>query len=409
MPVGEAIVAGMAEVRANLLRTCLQTLGVILGVGSLVAVQGLNDAGRRQSMAFYAEYGGVNKIAVYNQDIGERNTTARQAASLGLTLADLAAIRKEIPKTQMVEANVWREEQIGSPNFHGVREVMGATADYSRMYSFFPARGRFLHPTDVETAASICVLGENAAHRYFGNDDPIGRTVTIGDTGFTVVGVMARKEFFFDDGQNALEWMNDITFIPLTAVFHRFSGDERQRVDRIDVVVAKMADCDPATQAIHTLLMRRHSGVEDFVVRNRADRLRQQAERMQVFNITFLVSGLVSLLVGGVVIMNISLAAFRERIREIGIRKALGAHPLQIAVQFLMESVLITSLGGLLGLVLGVGLAQGIGNLMKFPMVITPQMAVVGLLSSMLTGLFFGIYPAIRAARLNPVQALRYE
>src|SRR5262249_23002199 len=153
--------------------------------------------------------------------------------------------------------------------------------------------------------------------------------------------------------------------------------------------------------AIQAVLRRRHGGIIDFEVVNRAERLRQRAEQNQVFDIVFLVSGIVSLLVGGIVIMNIMLASFRERIREVGVRKALGARGLDIAIQFLVESILVTVIGGTAGLGLGVVFAQVISDLIGQPAVITMKMAVIGVTASVSVGLFFGLYPAIRASRLN--------
>jgi putative ABC transport system permease protein len=160
---------------------------------------------------------------------------------------------------------------------------------------------------------------------------------------------------------------------------------------------------------VTALLYRRHGAVTDFEVFNRSERMRENQEEGQVFDVTFMVAGLVSLIVGGIVIMNIMLASLQERIREVGVRKAIGAKGTDIAVEFLVESILVTSIGGALGLVGGVGFARLMSDLIGIPTIITPTMAVVGVVSSVGVGLFFGLYPALRAARLNPVEALRYE
>jgi len=262
----------------------------------------------------------------------------------------------------------------------------------------------------MEKGARVTVLGDTAARRYFGNEDPLGKILHIGDVGFLVVGVMQRKEFYFNEGSdNALEWMNRQTFIPLTAMYSRFTGDEQKRVQYINVMVDKVENNRKTVEGLNGILSRLHGGVKDFEVFNRDERLRQAMEQGRVFDITFLVTGIVSLVVGGIVIMNIMLASFRERIREVGIRKATGAKGTDIAAQFLVESILVTGLGGALGLVGGVGLAKGITFLLDRPAVITPTMALVGVVSSVSVGLIFGLYPAIKAARLNPVDALRYE
>jgi len=177
----------------------------------------------------------------------------------------------------------------------------------------------------------------------------------------------------------------------------------------INVVVDRVSNNPKAAEAIKTVLLRRHAGIVDFEVINRAERLQQRVEQNRMFDVVFLVSGIVSLIVGGIVIMNIMLASFQERIREVGIRKAMGARAGDIAVQFLVESILVTSIGGALGLIFGVVFAQVITALLGAPAIITAKMALIGVVASVTVGLFFGLYPAIKASRLNPVEALRYE
>ena len=411
MNVRESAVDGLADVRANKARTILQTLGVILGVGSLVAVQGLVDAGRRQSLDFFSEIGGLQKILVLNKRNKETVQTARQLASDGLTWGDAQALKQEVTSAILVDPIVDINLMVRYGDYLKENEVTGVTPDYPDVYKFFPARGRFFTPDDLEQISRVCVLGDTAARRYFGNEDPLGKTLYLGDVGFTVVGVMQRKEFYFNDGDddNSLEWMNRQTFVPLTAVYARFNGDEQKRVNFINVVVDDADHNEAAVKQIFAALFRRHGGVEDFQVYNRSERLKRQAEQGRVFDVTFLIAGIVSLLVGGIVIMNIMLASFQERIREVGVRKAIGARGSDIAIQFLVESILVTLIGGGVGLFMGMGMAKGITALLGAPAIITPKMAIVGVVASVSTGLFFGLYPAVKAARLNPVEALRYE
>jgi ABC-type antimicrobial peptide transport system permease subunit len=406
----ESIVDALVEVKANRGRTILQTLGIILGVASLVAVQGLSDAGRRQSLKFFAEFGGLRKILVLNKPLKQRVLSAKQLQSQGLTWGDVEAIRREVSFATQVDPIVEVNLMVRTPTYLKEREIAGATPDYQAVYKFFPARGRFLIDDDVNSMSRVVVLGDTAARMYFGNEDPLGKTVFIGDVGFRVVGVMRRKEFYFNDGdRNALEWMNRMTIIPITSVFTRFNGDPDRKVTYVNVMVDKVDNNPKAAEAVKKVLYRRHGGVEDFEVYNRAERMRQRQQQNQVFDVTFMVTGLVSLIVGGIVIMNIMLASLRDRIREVGVRKAIGARGLDVALQFLVESVLVTSIGGLAGLPLGIVFANVITALLGSPAVITPQMAFVSVLASVITGLFFGLYPALKAARLNPVDALRYE
>jgi len=407
----ESILDGLTEVRSHKLRTFLQTLGVILGVGSLVAVQGLIDAGRRQTLDFWSEVGGLKKILVHNRPPKETQLTAKQLASVGLTLEDANAIRAEVKQATLVDPVTETEAVIRYRDYRRRREVSGVSPDYPSVYQFYPARGRFLTSDDVESEARVVVLGDTAARTFFGNEDPLGKVLYIGEVGFHVVGVMRRKEFYFNEqtDHNALEWMNTKVLVPLTSVYTRLTGDTEKRVDYVNLMVDDPKNSNAAVDIIRRVLTRRHGGVQDFEVVNRSDRLARSQEEDQVFNVTFLVTGIVSLVVGGIVIMNIMLASFQERIREVGVRKAIGAKGTDIAVQFLVESVLVTSIGGAMGLLMGVLFAKGISSLLGQPAIITPKMALVGVIASVTTGLFFGMYPAVRASRLNPVEALRYE
>ena len=411
MRLGESIRDGFEDVRANKARTFLQTLGVVLGVASLVAVQGLVDAGRRRTVEYFAEIGGLTKLLIVNRPPREAVPTARQLASPGLTWEDAQALRSDVPHVKLVDPIASTAVAVRHGDYLRVHDVAGVTPDYAPIYSLRLARGRFITHEDLESRARAVVLGDSAARTYFGNDNPVGRVLYLADVGFTVVGVLARKEFVFGEGDdgNALEWMNRLTLVPLTTVYSRFTGDPDRRVDYINVMVDSVEHNPEAATAARALLFRRHGAVTDFEVFNRSERLRQNQEQGQVFDVTFLVSGLVSLIVGGIVIMNIMLASFQERIREVGVRKAIGAKGTDIAVEFLVESILVTSIGGAVGLVGGIGFARLMSGLIGIPTVITPAMAVIGVVASVAVGLFFGLYPALRAARLNPVEALRYE
>ena len=410
MTIRESIADALVEVRMNRGRTLLQTLGVILGVASLVAVQGLTDAGRRQSLKFFSELGGLRKILIVNKPVKARVQTAKTLASNGLTWADVEALRKEVPNATRVDPIAVVPLMVRTPSYLKERDISGLTPDYPSVYNFYPARGRFLIEDDLASMARVVVLGDTAARLYFGNEDPLGKTLFLGDVGFRVVGVMRRKEFFFNEGdRNALEWMNRMTIIPITALYARFTGDPDRKVAYVNVMVDTVKNNRKTAEAIKTVLLRRHGGVQDFEVINREERLRQQESESAVFDITFMVTGIVSLIVGGIVIMNIMLASLRDRIREVGVRKAIGARGIDVALQFLVESVLVTSIGGLAGLPLGMAFAGGITALLGQPAIITPRMALVSVVASVTVGIVFGLYPALKASRLNPVEALRYE
>lgn len=409
MTLVESIVDGIADIKAHKGRTFLQALGVVLGVASVVTTMALVESGQRQMKQFFAQIGGLRKILILNEPSREITRTAMQMANVGLTWEDAMALR-EIPYLTQVDPIAMTRVTVRQGDHRREWNLEGVTPDYQPIYKFYPGRGRFISLDDLQNSTRVCVLGDTVAREIFGSDDPLGRTVFFDDVGMTVVGVMARKEYWFNKGtHNALEWMNRKIFVPLTTVHRRFTGDERRRVAYINAILDDPKNTAQAKQAIEQVLASRHRGVRDFMVQDRSSRLAEQEQRSQMLNIVFIAAGVVSLVVGGVVIMNILLASFQERVREVGVRKALGANGLHIAAQFLVESVLVTLLGGGLGILLGIGFSSAVSSMIGQPAIVTPSMAMMGFVTAGGVGIFFGFYPAVKAARLDPVSALRYE
>ena len=409
MTIVESVIDGIVDIKAHKGRTLLQTVGVILGVASVVTVMALVDSGGRRMKEFFSEIGGLRKMLVVNKPVADLSKTAMQLSNVGLTYEDAVAMRS-IEHVTHVDPIAINTMLVTRGEFQEEHDIDGVTPDYQMVYKFYPAVGRYISEDDLMSASRVCVLGDTAARRIFGNDEALGKTIFINGVGVTVIGVMQRKEYFFDDGdRNALEWMNRKIFVPITAMHKRYMGDTDKKVSFINAIVDKPDNNAKATQDIQALLSRRHRGVVDFEVMDRSARMAEQQQRNQMLNVVFLAAGATSLLVGGIVIMNILLASFQERVREVGVRKALGAGSLQITIQFLVESVMVTLLGGGLGLLLGFVFTAAVTSLINQPAVITPRMALVGFITSTAVGLFFGFYPAVKAARLNPVEALRYE
>ena len=409
--VRESLIDGVVDIRSHASRTLLQGVGIILGVGSVVATFGLIDGGRRQAEKFWNETGGIRKMFVRNADVTGTVQTAAEKKSVGLRLLDAQRLEDEATTLELVEPTMERWERVRVPGFEQWLEISGATPNYEPMYDFHPSEGRFLTAEDMTRSTKVVVLGSTRREELFGGRDAIGRTVMIGDTSYVVVGIMERKEFYWNSANdNSLEWMNRRMFVPITTMVNRMSGDRiEQRVAYINVQVRSMDEMDKATEEVKTILRRSHGGVTDFEVYNRADRMRQAEQQNRIYDMTFLVCGTISLLVGGIVIMNILLASFNARVREVGTRKALGATGLDIMAQFLVESVVITLVGGVIGLAVGVGFTHVMSDLIQQPVVLSPRIAVIGLTFARVIGVVFGFYPAVKAARLNPIEALRYE
>jgi putative ABC transport system permease protein len=407
----DSVVDGVVDIDTHRSRTVLQAVGIVLGVASVVATFGLIDGGRRQGQRFWDETGGIRKMFIRELDARELKQNALEKRSKGLTYDDALALQAQATTLDLVEPTMERPELVKAPGFEKRLDVSGATPNYEPMYDFHPAEGRFLTAEDMGRSSKVVVLGSTRREEIFGGRPAVGQVLSIGADRYTVVGVMERKEFYWNSANgNNLEWMNRLVFVPITSMITRMVGDrQNQKVAYINVQARTVEGMEAATAEVKTILRRAHGGALDFQVFNRAAFMQQMDQQNRIYDVTFLVCGAISLLVGGIVIMNILLASFNERIREVGTRKALGATGLNIMAQFLVESVVVTILGGLLGLGLGVGFTAAMSSLIQQPVVMTPRIMGLGLFFAVFVGIFFGFYPAVRAARLNPIEALRYE
>ena len=407
----ESVIDGIVDINTHRSRSFLQALGIILGVASVVATFGLIEGGKQQMKSVYDMTGGIRKMRIDNRQTTEASQNANEKASKGLTYDDALALKRQAKLIEIVEPTMQRDALVKAPGFEKTLEVSGATWGYEPMYNFHPGEGRFITDEDLDTSAKICVLGSTRRAQMFGARPALGQVISIDGSSYTVVGVMQRKEFRFNDADdNDLEWMNEFVFIPITSMLNRMQGDRSgQKIAFMNVQVRDLKDMDAAMGEVTGIVLRQHKGVKDFGVFNRAAQMRRMEENGRIYDVTFLVCGTISLLVGGIVIMNILLASFNERVREVGTRKALGATALNIMAQFLVESVVVTIFGGFLGIALGSAFTRAISALIQQPVVLTPQNAVIGMGFAVVVGIFFGFYPAIKAARLNPIQALRYE
>jgi putative ABC transport system permease protein len=409
MLILEAIIDGIRDIKDHFGRTLLQLFGVILGTGSIIATFSLSVAGKEASMKFYRVSGGVERIFIGNKTTGKVTLDAKALASEGLTYKDALALRAEGKEIDLVSPVAQSSMTIKYDGLEKKRDVMGVTPAYSPISFFHVERGRFITDTDLQSAARVVVLGTARAAEFFGSDNPVGKTIGIDGAGYLVVGVMEEKWFSFDQRRNALQWMNRQMYIPITTMTTR-RGEPLEN-GRISFMHARMKDVKRHKEAvaeIERILFRQH-GVKDYEVFSRVANLARNESEGKMYDVTFMICGVISLLVGGIVIMNIQLASFNERVREIGTRKAVGATPAQIFFQMLTESVLVSVFGGLLGIFAGKFFTAGISALTRNPAIITPGVIVNALIFAAGTGLFFGMYPAIRASRLNPIEALRTE
>jgi putative ABC transport system permease protein len=405
----ESIIDGIRDIKDHFGRTMLQLVGIILGAASIVATFSLSVAGKAASMEYYKVSGGIQKIWIWNQPTGKVTLDAKALASKGLTFEDAMAIRAQAPDVDLVSPVSSSQMTVRYGTVEKPRDVMGILPAYSPMNDVHVSNGRFISDQDVQTNARVVVLGTDRAREFFASDNPVGKTLIINGTGYLVVGVQEEKYFSFDNKRNVLRWMNRQMYIPITTMMTR-KGEPVSK-GKVSVMNARMKDVKRHKEAVEQIeaVLQRNHGVKDFEVLSRVANLKRNEANNKMYDMTFMICGIISLIVGGIVVMNIQLASFKERIREVGTRKAVGASPAQIFFQFLTESVLVSIFGGFIGLFVGRLFTQGITSLIKQPAIVTPSTLINAMIFAAGTGLIFGMYPAIRASRLNPIEALRTE
>jgi len=409
MIILESILDGIRDIRDHFGRTMLQLIGVILGAGSIVATFSLSVAGKEASMEYYRRTGGVQKIWIWNRPTGKVTLDAKALASNGLTYKDVVALKRDAKEIDLVSPMSTEQMLVRYGSVEKMRDVTGTVTAYTMMNDFHAERGRFITDQDISGAERVVVLGTDRAREFFGSEDPIGKTITMNGTGYLVVGVMEEKWFSFDQKRNVMRWMNRMMFIPITTLVTR--KGEPLTSGRISAMNVRMKDIKrhkEAVEDVSKILFREH-GVKDYEVFSRVAGLHQDEQNGKMYDMTFMICGLISLFVGGIVVMNIQLASFNERVREVGTRKAVGASPAQIFFHFLSESVLVSFMGGVIGLFVGKLFTEGISMLTRNPAIVTAPTIVKALVFAAGTGFVFGMYPALRASRLNPIEALRTE
>ncbi len=387
---------------ANKMRTFLTTLGIIIGVASVISMISLGEGARRQTLSTIAKFG-TNIITVKPGEKKNRHVSSGKVETL--LLKDAYAIEERIKKISGVSAQVYRSGQLKYGNKNSNSTVRGTGKDYARLANFQMEYGRFFNEQEIRTARRICVLGATVVKNLFHGANPVGKTIKVEGDNYLVIGSTVAK--------GALSWFDpdDQIFIPITTAQKRLFGMDY--VQSIDVQVETVNDIETVKTDIENLIRRRHNIFEgkknDFYVQNSAEWLNSWGDAAKTFQ--YLLGGIaaISLMVGGIGIMNIMLVSVTERTREIGIRIAIGAKKKEIRQQFLIESVLISFLGGGIGVLLGILISKGVSSLGGLDTIVSMQSILLAFGFSVGVGIFFGFYPANKAANLNPIDALRYE
>jgi putative ABC transport system permease protein len=410
MPL-QSIRIALRSLRVNKLRSALTMLGIIIGVGAVIAMVAVG-AGASARVAEQIQSLGSNLIIVLAGSVNTGGVRIGQGSQLTITEDDSASIAREIASVQVSAPSVRGSSQVVFGNLNWSTGIQGVTADYFEARDWLVVNGRPISPEDVDGATKVALLGQTTVQNLFGDAmDPLGQIVRIKKVPFTVIGVLDRK------GQNS--WgqdQDDVILIPLSTAKKKVLGKSNSNpraVQAISVKIRPGEDMSEAEAQLRDLLRQRHRlqpyQDDDFTVRNLSEILQTQEESSKVMTYLLAAIASVSLLVGGIGIMNIMLVSVTERTREIGLRMAVGARGRDILGQFLIEAVTLSLIGGIIGIVAGVGGAEALSYFAEWRTLVAPQAIGLAFGFAAAVGVFFGFYPARKAARLDPIEALRYE
>ncbi len=398
----EQVRIALAALRANWFRAMLTALGVVIGVASLVTVTAVS-AGAQKEVADSIRRLGANVVLVDGEFI--TIGTGESASERTITTGDVAAISKLSTVDSVAPHQDIESLSISAGRNNGTTRLYGVTPAYADIYNQAAGRGRLLSAADVDFGRSVIVLGTVPAARLFPGQSPIGRTVRVGRHEFEVIGVQARK------GKLAGESLDNRVFVPLPVVLRSLLGGTTTK--SVGVRVPDEREIEATMDTITELLRREHrlpaSYADDFSAEDQAQSVKEAQKTTGTFRLLTFALGGIALLVGGIGIMNMMLVSVRERTREIGIRKSVGADPRTVQTQFLIEAVVLSTAGGIAGLLAGIVATRLIGAFAHWQTLIAPGSLILAFGVAVAVGLFFGYYPARRAARLDPIDALRYE
>ena len=387
----------------NKLRTALTMLGMIIGVGAVITMVALGT-GAQSSIETQIQAAGTNMIMVSAGNFMSAGVRTGQGNASTLTPDDATAIQ-DVTGVQYIAAGVNTRGQVVAGNLNWGTQIQGTDVDLPLIRSWPTTKGAFFSPADVASAAKVAVLGSVVHEQLFGADvDPVGQVIRINNQPFTVVGVMSSK------GQSGMgQDQDDVVYTPYTTVMKKLRGITY--VQNITVSAASAGDTAATAERIATLLRTRHQIVDedDFMVRTMEEMASVRVQATETMTALLASIAGVSLLVGGIGIMNIMLVSVTERTREIGLRLAIGARGRDVLMQFLVEAIVLSMVGGVIGIGLGLGLSQGVTAWMSWPTKVSPEAVAVAFIFAAVTGVFFGFYPARKAAALDPIDALRFE
>jgi len=406
----EALRGALSALSANLLRSILTALGIFIGVAAVIATVAVGEGARRQVLAQIQSLG-ANLLIVWGGSATMGGVRLGAGGRSNLSWDDAAAIAREIAEVQVAAGSIRQTFQVVAGNQNWSTTVLATEPDYFIAHEWVADSGRLFSPEEAASGRKVVILGATVAEMLFAEEDPVGREIRIRQTPFEVIGVMARK------GQNPMgQDQDDTVFVPYWTARRSVMGASRANARQVGVISVKVhegEDMAAAEDAIRALMRQRHrvaaNEPDSVSIRNLSDIQATRDASARTLSTLLASVAAVSLLVGGIGVMNIMLVSVTERTREIGLRLAIGARRRDVLAQFLLEAVMLALLGGAAGVLAGIALSHILADVAGWPVLVRADAVLIAVGVSALTGLFFGFWPARRAAHLDPITALRHE
>ena len=411
MALFESIKVALLNLGRHKLRTVLTMLGMIFGVAAVLAMLSIGAGAEREALSVIQKMG-LRNIIVRAKEFEREELKMLRQDSPGLCLRDVAALEQAMPEGAIVVGKKQlKTYQIASAFGRADSRVIGVFASYPQVVNLVLVEGSFFLPVDEEKAHQVCVLGTSSRRKLFGLNEAVGQQIKINQEWFSVVGVLADQQTADQEFEGVkLENFNNDIYLPLRTLLHKFEPDPvANELDEIIACVPSDADLTEQASLVSGLVGSMHNQMDDFSIVVPERLLEQSRQTQKIFNIVMGAIASISLVVGGIGIMNIMLASVLERTREIGLRRAMGARRRDISRQFVLESVTISMSGALLGIAVGFAIAQLVAVYSGWATIVTLWSILLSVGVSVSVGLVFGIFPAKKAALVSPIEALRYE